>query len=217
MLPFLDSMFDSLKELSNSPWFYLVIFAIALLDSVLPVVPSETLVIIGGVSAGLGDLFVPLVVVAAAGGAFIGDNMSYTIGTFFSERLRRHYDKSEKGRRRLQWAHDQIEERGGELLITARYIPGGRTIVTLTCGITGQHRSWFMPWAAVAATLWALYASLLGFIGGKTFSDNHTLAFLIAFATALGVTALIEVVRAVRKRRAARAGDRGVSADADQR
>lgn len=217
MLPFLDSLFESLKELSNSPWFYVVIFSIALLDSVLPVVPSETLVIIGGVSAGLGDLFIPLVIIAAAGGAFVGDNMSYTIGTFFSERLRGHYDKTEKGRRRLRWAHDQIEERGGELLITARYIPGGRTIVTLTCGITNQHRSWFMPWAAVAASLWALYASLLGFIGGKTFSDNHTLAFVIAFATALGVTAMIEIVRAVRKRRAARRGHLSSDGDDDQR
>lgn len=217
MFPFLDSLFESLKELSNSPWFYVVIFSIALLDSVLPVVPSETLVIIGGVSAGLGDLFIPLVIVAAAGGAFVGDNLSYTIGTFFSERLRRHYDRTEKGRRRLQWAHDQIEERGGELLITARYIPGGRTLVTLTCGITNQHRSWFMPWAAVAAGLWALYASMLGFVGGKTFSDNHTLAFVIAFATALGVTAMIEVVRAVRKRRAARRGNVASHGDDDQR
>lgn len=217
MLPFLDSLFESLKELSNSPWFYAVIFTIALLDSVIPVVPSETLVIIGGVSAGLGDLFIPLVIVAAAGGAFIGDNMSYTIGTFFSERLRRHYGKSEKGRRRLQWAHDQIEERGGELLITARYIPGGRTIVTLTCGITNQHRSWFMPWAAVAASLWALYASLLGFVGGKTFSDNHTLAFLIAFAAAVGVTVVIEVVRSVRRRRAERDGDHAAGGDDHQR
>lgn len=210
MLTFLDSLFKSLEDLSNSPWFYAVIFGIALLDSVLPIVPSETLVIIGGVSAGLGELWIPLVILTAAGGAFVGDNLSYTIGTFFADNLKRHYNKSDKGRRRLQWAHDQIEERGGELLVTARYIPGGRTIVTLTCGITAQHRRWFMPWAAVAASLWALYASLLGFVGGKTFSDNHGMAFLIAFAAALGVTGLLETIRAVRKRRAAA---RGESAD----
>lgn len=212
MPAFIGSLFDSLKDLSDSPWFYFVIFTIAVLDSVIPVVPSETLVIIGGVSAGLGDLWIPLVIVAAAGGAFVGDNLSYSIGTLFSDNLQRHYNKSEKGRRRLQWAHNQIETRGGELLITARYIPGGRTIVTLTCGITAQHRSWFMPWAAIAASLWALYASLLGFVGGKTFSDNHTLAFLIAFATALSVTGAIELVRAARKRRAASAATDGVDA-----
>lgn len=204
MAPWLDSLFDQLKELSGSHWFYLIIFAIAVADSVVPVVPSETIVIIGGVSAGLGEKWLPLVIILGAAGAFVGDNLSYSIGTVFSKRIERRYEKSEKGRRRLAWAHGQIRERGGELLVTARYIPGGRTLVTLTCGITGQPRPWFMTWAAVAASLWATYASLLGFIGGKTFSDNHTLAFLVAFGIALSVTAVIEVVRAVRKRLSAR-------------
>jgi len=74
------TIFDSLRNLSDSPVFYLVIFIIALLDSVFPVVPSETMVIIGGVSAGLGHLNIVLVIVVAAAGAFLGDNMSYEIG-----------------------------------------------------------------------------------------------------------------------------------------
>ena len=56
MASIVTEFFDSLKEFSSSPWFYVIIYVIAVLDSVLPVVPSETLVIIGGVSAGLGDL-----------------------------------------------------------------------------------------------------------------------------------------------------------------
>ena len=95
---------------------------------------------------------------------------------------------------------EQIHERGGLLLITARFIPGGRTILTLTCGITRQDRRWYVGWITAAASIWALYASLLGFIGGKTFEENHTLAFVVAFVTAVSVTVLIEVVRAVLKR-----------------
>jgi len=202
----LDTLFDELKDLSGSHWFYLIIFAIALADSVVPVVPSETIVIIGGVSAGLGEKWLPLVIVLGAAGAFVGDNLSYSLGTVFSGPIERRYERSEKGRRRLAWAHNQIHERGGELLVTARYIPGGRTLVTLTCGITSQPRVWFMKWAAAAASLWALYASLLGFVGGKTFSDNHTLAFLVAFGIALSVTVLIEIVRWLRHRVVGRDG-----------
>jgi membrane protein DedA with SNARE-associated domain len=131
-------------------------------------------------------------------GAFAGDNFSYYIGTFFSERLQRRYNKSNKGRQRLQWAHKQIETRGGELLITARFIPGGRTIVTLTCGITGQSRKWFMKWSAIAAVIWATYATMLGFIGGRTFEDNHTKAFLVAFSMAIAATIILEIIRYVR-------------------
>jgi membrane protein DedA with SNARE-associated domain len=87
------------------------------------------------------------------------------------------------------------------LLITARFIPGGRTLLTLSCGVTQQPRKWFIGWAVVAASIWATYASLLGFIGGKSFADNHTKAFLIAFTSAFSVTIVIELVRAVLKRR----------------
>lgn len=200
MATIITEFFDSLKEFSSSPWFYVIIYVIAVLDSVLPIVPSETLVIIGGVSAGLGDLSIVLVILAAGLGAFTGDNMSYLIGRQASVTVTRRYERTEKGKKRLDTVIHQIHERGGLLLITARFIPGGRTILTLSCGITRQDRKWYATWIGIAATIWALYASLLGFIGGKTFEENHTLAFIVAFATAVSVTVVIEVVRAGIKR-----------------
>jgi len=197
----LSTIFDSLRDLSDSPVFYLVIFIIAVLDSVLPIVPSETMVIIGGVAAGLGDLNILAVIAVGAAGAFLGDNMSYEIGLRAKDAVTRWYGKSEKRAKRLEWADQQIEERGGLLLITARFIPGGRTLLTLSCGITGQPHKWFAKWVGTAAIIWASYASLLGYVGGKTFEDNHTLAFVVAFTTAVSVTILIEVVRHVRNRR----------------
>ena len=195
MLTDVVTFFDWLKDYSGSPWFYSVIVVIAVLDSVVPIVPSETMVIIGGVSAGLHDLWWPLVALAGAGGAFAGDLLSYTLGRRMSDRLQRRYQRTEKGRRRLAWTERQIRERGGVLLVTARFIPGGRTVLTLTCGITGQPREWFTRWTAVAAVIWSSYATMLGFIGGRTFQDDHTKAFLVAFAIAISATVLIEAVR----------------------
>ena len=200
MLAIINEAFDWLKDFSSSPWFYLIIFVIAVLDSVLPVVPSETLVIIGGVSAGLGNLWIPLVIVVAAAGAFIGDNLSYFIGREASDWVMRRQTRTEKGARRMASIVEQVHERGGLLLITARFIPGGRTALTLSCGITKQPRRWFISWAAVAAVIWGNYAALLGFIGGKSFEDNHTLAFIIAFVSAFSITLVIELVRWLLKR-----------------
>jgi membrane protein DedA with SNARE-associated domain len=106
-----------------------------------------------------------------------------------------------KTARRLDWAGDQIKTRGGPLLITARFVPGGRSALTLTSGVTKQPRPWFMGWILVAAIIWGVYAALLGYVGGETFEDNHTAAFVMAFALALSVTVTIEVVRHVRNRR----------------
>jgi len=197
---FLDTFFNWLEHYSGSPWFYLAIFSIALLDSVLPIVPSESLVIIGGVSAGLHQLHWSLVIIAAAAGAFAGDNISYQIGNQFSASIRKRYERTPKGERRLHWAHDQIQLRGGELLITARFIPGGRTLLTLSCGITNQDRRWFVKWIAIATPIWAMYGTLLGFIGGRSFQDNHTKAFLVAFSIAIGATLTLEIVRHFRNR-----------------
>ena len=200
MLAIINEAFDWLKDFSSSPWFYVIIFVIAVLDSVLPIVPSETLVIIGGVSAGLGNLWIPLVIVVAASGAFIGDNLSYFIGREASDWVMRRQTRTEKGARRMASIVEQVHERGGLLLITARFVPGGRTAVTLSCGITKQPRRWFISWAAAAAVIWGNYAALLGFIGGKTFEDNHTLAFIIAFVSAFSITLVIELVRWLLKR-----------------
>ena len=200
MLEFVAQAFDWLKDFSSSPWFYVIIFVVAVVDSVLPIVPSETLVIIGGVSAGLGNLWIPLVIVVAAAGAFIGDNMSYLIGREASDWVMRRQTRTEKGKRRMASIVEQVHERGGLLLITARFIPGGRTALTLSCGVTKQPRRWFVGWAAVAAVIWGNYAALLGFIGGKSFEDNHTLAFVIAFVSAFSITLVIELVRWLTKR-----------------
>ena len=197
----ISTIFDSLRDLSDSPVFYLVIFVIAVLDSVFPVVPSETMVIIGGVAAGLGDLNILAVMAVGAAGALVGDNMSFEIGLRAKDPVTRWYSRSEKRLKRLEWADRQIEERGGLLLITARFIPGGRTLLTLSCGITGQPHRWFAKWVGAAAVIWASYAALLGYAGGKTFEDNHTLAFVVAFTTAISITVLIEVIRHVRKRK----------------
>ncbi len=190
-----EALTDWLKDFSSGWWFLVIVFVVAFFDSIVPVVPSETMVIIGGVAAGQGDQSLLLVIVCGASGAFLGDNAAYLIGSRLTGVIERQAEKRPKIQTRLDWAAVQIRERGGLLLITARFIPGGRTALTVSSGITAQPRRWFMGWVAVAVTIWATYAALLGFIGGKTFEDDHTLAFLVAFVSAVSITVLIELVR----------------------
>ena len=200
---FLDGLTDWLNDISASWWFYLVIFAIALLDSVVPVVPSETTVIIGGIAAGIGNKWLPLVIVLGALGALIGDSIAYFLGKrfrpFVSRMLGR---KNGDGDEKLAKAGAQIDKRGGLLLITARFIPGGRTIMTLSCGATERpYKTWFLPWDFAACALWASYAAIIGYFFGDLFKDDHSKAFWLAFGTALGITMLIELIRWVRHRK----------------
>jgi membrane-associated protein len=190
-----------LEEFSANWWFLLIIFSVALLDSVFPVVPGETTVIAGGVAAGAGNQTLAFVILAGAIGAFLGDNLAYSIGNRFEPRVRVWAARKPNRAARLDAAGLQIRKRGGLLLITARFIPGGRTILTVSSGITRQPRLWFAGWVAIAATIWASYAAGLGYLFGQAFEDDHARAFWLAFGTALSITGLVEVIRFLKERR----------------
>ena len=189
---------DWLADFSSHWWFLLIIFAVAFLDSVIPIVPGETMVIIGGVAAGQGEQSLLLVIAAGASGAFLGDNTAYVFGSAMSGFIERRAARRTKWQARLDWAAQQIRLRGGMLLITARFIPGGRSVLTISSGITHQPRASFMGWISLASVIWATYAAGLGYFGGKAFEDDHTKAFLVAFSAAIGMTIIVEVIRHIR-------------------
>jgi membrane-associated protein len=204
-------LFDQFTQMvaDASGWAYAVVFALAVLDAIVPVVPSETAVITAGVVASSGDLSLPLVIVAAAAGAFVGDNTAYLIGRRFGSRVEARFFSGEKAQRRIAWAERQLGTRGGELIVIGRFIPGGRTAVTVTAGTLRFSWRRFAAFDAVASLVWALYASLLGYFGGKAFENAPWKGLLLAFGIALVVTGAIELVRWALKRR------RGPSARSD--
>jgi membrane protein DedA with SNARE-associated domain len=183
-----------------SGWAYAVVLLLALLDALLPVVPSETAVITAGVVAAGGDLHVALVIAAAAAGAFLGDNIAYLIGDRFGRRVAERFFRGEKARRRIDWTEHQLEARGGEMIAVARFIPGGRTAVTLSAGTLRYAWRRFALFDALAALAWALYAALLGFFGGRAFEDEPWKGLLIALGTGFAIAGLVELVRWLRKR-----------------
>jgi membrane protein DedA with SNARE-associated domain len=186
-----------------SGWAYAILFVLAFLDALVPVVPSETSVITAGVVASAGDLSLPLVILFAATGAFAGDNTSYFVGARYGTRINERFFQSEKAKGRIAWAQRQVEERGGELIVIARFIPGGRTVVTLSAGTLGYPWRRFVVFDAIAATIWAVYASLLGYLGGHAFEQQPWKGLLLAFAIAFAVTGSVELVRWYRRKRGA--------------
>jgi len=189
---------------SGSNWSYLIVFGVAMLDAFFPIVPSEATAIAAGVVAGAGDLRVELLIAAAALGAIVGDNISYAGGHFLGERITNRFFSGEKSKKRLAWAERMLAERGGYLIVVARFIPGGRTVTTFTAGLVKTFR-WrrFIVFDVIAGVIWGSYTVLLGYFGGKTFEEEPWKGLLLAFGIAVAVTAAVEVYRHLRARRAA--------------
>jgi membrane protein DedA with SNARE-associated domain len=194
-------MIDSwVGQISDSPWTYVIVLLIAALDAVIPFVPSETTVIAASVLAVDGKLELPLIMGAAAAGAVAGDNFSYLIGRTIGRRVTRTFFRGPKAQNRLRWAAEQLSLRGGYLIVVSRFIPGGRTLLTLSAGITRMPWNRFFRFDLLAGCLWAVYAGLLGYVGGRAFESELEGIFL-GLGLALAITACIEVVRFLLRRR----------------
>src|SRR3954470_24598965 len=100
----ITDMTDWVDRISSHNWFLLEILVIAYLDSVIPIVPSETCVIIGGVAAGLGTPNVFAVSAAAAIVPFLGDNTVYLIGSRARHWSEGRAERKPKFARKLAWA-----------------------------------------------------------------------------------------------------------------
>jgi membrane protein DedA with SNARE-associated domain len=193
-----------LDWVSGSNWSYLAIFTVAALDAFLPVVPSESAVILAGALAGSGEgLNVFLIILVAWAGAVLGDNISYGIGKWAGERTVKRLFRSEKAHAGFDWAERQLEERGSYIILIARFIPFGRTAVTFTSGYTKGlpwHR--FFRYDLVAGGVWATYATMLGYIGGKQFEEQPWKGIVVGLGIAFAFAFLIEVVRKWREKKA---------------
>lgn len=195
-------MFDWLSsEVSGSAVTYLVVFVAAGADVLFPLIPSETIVITASVLAAQGELLIVAIVPAVALGAFVGDNLCYLLGHEVGEPIAARLFRGDKGQARLDWAKHALRHRGTLLIVVGRFIPGGRTATTFAAGTLRMPYRTFLPADAFAAALWAVYISMLGYLGGETFEDDPWLSLAASFGFAMAVGFGIEIWRRVQERR----------------
>jgi len=192
-----ETLLDLITQAMSSPWLYPVIFGFALLDAFIIVLPSESAIITAGVFAaatGPGPDLLPIIAAAAAG-AMIGDHLMYAVGRRYGTRVISRVPETGRQQRAFSWARDALMRRGGMALVVARYVPGGRTAVTLTTGAIGLPLKTFVRYDGLAAVSWAVYCTLVGYLGGVAFEQNPLYGVLLGLGLALGLAAAVELVR----------------------
>lgn len=197
-------VFESLVDVVvASGWVYALIVAIAALDAVFPVVPSEATVIAAAALAGAGELVFGFVLLAGAGGAVIGDNVAYLLGRAGQGRIVERLRRSPTWRERAGRAEEKLKQRAGTIVVVSRFIPGGRTATMLSAGLVGLSWRRFVLFDLAAGALWAGYAGLIGLVGGKAFADEPLHGLLLAFGLAAALVLAIEGGRRLARRAAA--------------
>jgi len=186
------------------PLVYLVVLLVCWGDAFLPVLPSETTVLAAGALTVHGHLDVVPLIGSAALGAFSGDMTSATLGRVLPRRNNRAARPRGRVRQRTRAIGADLLSRAEHnlflVLLLARFIPGGRTAVTLGLGRSALPMARLLAPLAVAGTLWAFITSLGGRAGATLVFENPPLVG----AVAAGVLAVAVAAAALWNRRTAK-------------
>lgn len=194
--------------LADAWWVHFVVYGFAALDGFFPSVPSEsTIVTLSSLWSSSGKPSIILIGLAAWIGAWTGDNLGYLLGNKIGyERFK--FLREGKGRAAVEAADRGLQKRALVFLMTARYIPFGRTAVNLVAGAVHYPHREFWPRSLLSTFVWAVYSCAIGALAGAWFEDNHllgiTVALVAAVVMALVVERLITAVHRVLDRRAER-------------
>ncbi len=169
----LDRIIELLRPYLEAPWGYLVVGAATFLENSVGagiVVPGETIVILGGVYAGLHELSLPLVATVAVVGAVLGDNVGYWIGRRFGRGfLLRHGRKLFVTPERLGRAELYYMAHGGKTVFLGRFVPVVRSVGFILAGVA--HMPWkrFLAYDVAGALIWGVGHSFLGYVLGASY------------------------------------------------
>jgi membrane-associated protein len=188
--------------LTTSPLLYPLLAGLTSLDGVLPMIPSEAVVLAAGVFAHGGTPNLALIVVATALGVFIGDHLAYGLSrSVFGPRL---ISRSKRVSRAVAAAGRQLDHRAGLLIVTSRFLPGGRVTMNAACGTARLPLSRFSPASAIAALAWAAYTAGLGFLGGAAFIENPLFGLAVGLGLSFAIGGVVELIRRLVTRRSGR-------------
>jgi membrane protein DedA with SNARE-associated domain len=176
---------DFILAAAGQPWVLVLVFACCLIDGFFPPIPSESVVVGLAAVAATADVPAPaMLLLAAAAGAFIGDNTAYLIGRATGTR-RWAWMRGRRMQAAFHWAGRELRKRPASLILVARFVPIGRVAVNLTAGATRYPRRTFVGLTVLSAVLWASYSVAIGLFFGQWFEDNHLLGVIVAVVCAV--------------------------------
>ena len=193
-----NAILDFLQPYLSPPWGYLIVGGATLLENSIGVgviVPGETIVILGGVYASeVGDppLWLPGVMIAAAVGAVIGDNIGYWIGRRFGRGfLERHGNRIFISPERLEKADAFYRKHGGKTVFLARFVPVARSVGIILAGVSEMPWKRFLMYDVPGAVLWAIGNATLGYLAGRSYPTWERYANVIVLGIVVAAALVV--------------------------
>ena len=174
---------------------YLGIFLMMILENVLPPIPSELIMGLGGIAVARGRMeFLPLLAAGTAG-TVLGNYFWYWIGNRFGyARLRPLIDKWGRWLT-LDWEDVEkatrfFQKHGQWVVFFTRFSPILRTMISLPAGLAHMSLWRFVVFTAAGSAIWNACLILGGHWLGATFQQAEAVIGWLTIATVVLLIAL---------------------------
>ena len=163
---------DSVKNNPNIA--YLVICFAMFLENIIPPIPSEIIMPLGGFFVYQGNLNFYVLVIFGLIGTVLGAIPWYYLGKFLNEKKLANFVES-KGKflgitsKDLNKSKLWFDKYGVSLVFWGRLIPGVRTLVSVPAGIELMPLKKFLVWTTLGSLIWVVLLSLSGYIFGENY------------------------------------------------
>lgn len=168
-----------------------LLFVLVAMESAGIPLPGETALIAAAVLATQHHYSIVWVIVIAAVGAIVGDNIGYWVGRIGGRRLLERWEPIARySRRALPPAERFFNRHGGKTVFIGRFVAVLRVTAAWLAGIS--HMTWwrFFLWNAAGGIVWATLVGTLAYYAGKAAADAVSRYGLYA----LGVLVVLGIV-----------------------
>ena len=177
---------DSVKNNPNIA--YLVICLAMFLENIIPPIPSEIIMPLGGFYVYQGVLNFYILVVFGVIGTVLGALPWYYLGRFLNEKKLANIVET-KGKflgitaKDLNKSKLWFDKYGVSLVFWGRLIPGIRTLISVPAGIELMPTNKFLIWTSLGSLIWVIFLTYSGYIFGENYKviesyvDNFKIYF----------------------------------------
>lgn len=173
---------------------YLGIFLLMALENIVPPIPSEVIMGLGGMAVARGHMELWALVAVGTAGSVAGNWFWYWIGDGIGYRRLRPFVERHGRWLTLTWSdvervHRFFVKHGQWVVFVFRFLPVGRTIVSLPAGMTHMPKWRFLLWTAAGAAIWNTVLASAGLYLGSNFRELDRFVGPVAVAIGVGMVA----------------------------
>ena len=163
------------KTVETNPYIAYIVIGLAMfLENLIPPIPSEIIMPLGGFFVYKGDLNFYILITAGLIGTVVGALPWYFLGSLLNEKkLSNFIDRNGKfigiSLKDLDKSKLWFDKYGALLVFWGRLIPGIRTLISVPAGVELMPINKFLIWTSLGSLIWVIFLTSAGYFFGENY------------------------------------------------